>query len=604
MLDVSPFFRGLALVAIVFVGVASARTVSGQTPITGEELPCEDGVAGSYSCRHVDLLSYLPVEALGGSSGSVVNDLWGWTDPETERTYALVGRTEGLAVVDVSNPIQPVYLGTLPSHSVPSGWRDVKVYDDHAFVVSEASGHGMQVFDLRQLRDVSAEEGPVTFEETAHYAGVGHAHNVVINTDTGYAYVVGGHGGRSDCEGGLHMVNVQEPEAPTFAGCFADSSTGRDSSGYTHDAQCVVYQGPDTEYVGREICFGANETAINIADVTEKANPVTIANVSYPDVGYVHQGWLTEDHEYLYVDDEFDESRGLVDRTRTLVFDVTELDDPRLATQHMGPTGATDHDQYIEGNFAYQANYQSGLRVLSVSDPENPVEVGYFDTYPNANEPSFVGAWGTYPFFESGVVLVSSIGEGLFIVEPDVSPVRGLAGSVRREAADLQWSLLPGIATSHLLLEHRPPRASQWQQVDRIDGQSGAGIPDEYSVQDLQPGEHEFRVRHVTPDASVSVSQSTTVRVLPAGRYSVTGPFPNPAHERTRLQIALDRAQVLRVTLYDALGRRVAMLHDGSVEAGVLRTVSIQARQRASGTYFLRLQGEHFRATRKLVIAR
>src|SRR5690606_20218176 len=93
-----------------------------------------------------------------GASGG--NDIWGWTDPETEKEYALMGLNNGTAFVDVSDPVNPVYLGKLPTHTQSSLWRDIKVYADHAFVVSEASGHGMQVFDLTRLRGVTS---PQTF---------------------------------------------------------------------------------------------------------------------------------------------------------------------------------------------------------------------------------------------------------------------------------------------------------------------------------------------------------------------------------------------------------------------------------------------------------
>ena len=47
---------------------------------------------------------------------------------------------------------------------------------------------------------------------------------------------------------------------------------------------------------------------------------------TYPNFAYTHQGWLTEDHRYLFVNDEQDE--GDEAKTRTLIFDVQELDDP------------------------------------------------------------------------------------------------------------------------------------------------------------------------------------------------------------------------------------------------------------------------------------
>ncbi len=388
--------------------------MKGYDAIAGGEVPCTDDRAAGFECSNIDVLSFLPVKDIGGTRGTRVNDIWGWTDPETGREYAMVGRTDGLSFVDISDPYMPVYVGDLPKTegSRSSIWRDFKVYKDHAYIVADNAGeHGVQVFDLRQLRNV--RNPPVTFEETFVYDGINSAHNIVLNEETGYAYAVGSSGGGETCGGGLHMINIQDPGRPTFAGCFADPTTGRRNTGYSHDGQCVRYHGPDAEYRGREICLGSNETALSIADVTDKENPVAISRASYPNVAYTHQGWLTEDHRYFYLNDEGDEPQGLVPGTRTLVWDVMDLDDPILVKEHIATTTTTDHNLYIRGDMMYQSNYGSGLRVLDISNPENPVEVGFFDTTPYGGG----GSWSNYPYFESGAIILTSMTEGLFIVK-------------------------------------------------------------------------------------------------------------------------------------------------------------------------------------------
>ena len=390
--------------------------LEGFDAVSGGQVDCTSGVASAFDCHDYDLVSFMPIKDMA-PRGVTVNDVWGWTDPQTGREYALVGRRDGSAFVDISDPLNPRYLGQLlrPEGSNPSSWTDIKVYKDHAFIVADGAGqHGVQVFDLTQLRDVTE---PVTFEETAHYDGIASAHNIVINEESGFAYSVGNRGGGETCGGGLHIINIQEPQSPTFAGCFADVETGRASTGYTHDAQCVTYAGPDEEHAGKQICIGANETALSIADVTDPSNTVALSRASYPSVSYAHQGWLTEDHRYYYMNDELDEINGQP-RTRTLVWDVSDLDDPQLVREHFGTQEATDHNLYIRGNIMYQSNYSSGLRVLDVSDPENPVEIGYFDTVPYGdNSAGMGGSWSNYPYFESGVVIVTSRNEGLFVLK-------------------------------------------------------------------------------------------------------------------------------------------------------------------------------------------
>ncbi len=400
----------------------STRTL---TAVTGEEAPCTDGATGPFDCSQVDLVAFVPLASLGADPGTILNDIWGWTDPVTGRDWALVGRSDATAFVDVSDPTNPRYAGELPltEGATENLWRDIKVYADHAFIVADGAGtHGVQIFDLTQLRDATGP--PVTFAETARYDGIASAHNIVINEETGMAYAVGSSMGGQTCGGGLHMIDVRTPAEPVFLGCFSDATTGRQRTGYSHDAQCVIYRGPDEDYHGREICFGANETALSIADVTDRDNPVAIARGEYPNVGYAHQGWLTEDHSYFFMGDEADESQGGVDRTRTLIWDVADLDDPLLLKEHFAETGTIDHNQYIRGNRLYQANLMSGLRVLDISDVENPIEIGFFDTVPDdAGLPAFGGAWSNYPFFESGIVVVSSWSEGLFVLRPRGRPM-------------------------------------------------------------------------------------------------------------------------------------------------------------------------------------
>jgi choice-of-anchor B domain-containing protein len=392
--------------------------------------PCEAGMAGPYPCDGVDLLAFMPLATIGGGSG---NDIWGWTDPLDGTEYALMGRSSGTSFVDISDPVNPVYIGNLPTHTSNSIWRDIKVYNDHAFIVSEASGHGMQVFDLNQLRDVVSP--PVTFSNTAHYDDFGNAHNLAINEDTGFAYAVG----TSTCSGGLHMVNIQNPAAPTNAGCYS-------GDGYTHDTQCVVYSGPDTDYQDQEICFSSNEDTLTITDVSDKANPVLIKKQGYAGSGYTHQGWLTEDQTYFLIDDELDELFS-AHNTYTYVWDVSDLDTPVLLGHFTSPTEAIDHNQYVKGNLSYQANYRSGFRLLELTDLANAnlTQIGFFDIYPANDDPDFNGSWSVYPYFDSESIVVSGIEQGLFVLK--LAGAGG--GTVELTPADQTLIGSPGGVVTH-----------------------------------------------------------------------------------------------------------------------------------------------------------
>jgi choice-of-anchor B domain-containing protein len=264
---------------------------------------------------------------------------------------------------------------------------------------------------------------PAEFEADAIYHGIFSAHNIVADTSSGFLYVVGANSGGETCGGGLHMVDARDPLNLTFAGCYNDRD-GANGRGYTHDAQCLTYQGPDTEYRGRQICVGSNEKEINIADVTDKANPVTVGRSSYPNVAYAHQGWFDDEQRYFYQNDEQDETAGLVEGTRTMVWDLSRLDDPILVREYIGPVRSSDHNLFVTGDRVYESNYGSGLRVLDISDRTNPKEIAHFDSAPrNDNGPGFSssesGAWSNYPFFGDGLVVFTSVREGLFIVRVD-----------------------------------------------------------------------------------------------------------------------------------------------------------------------------------------
>jgi choice-of-anchor B domain-containing protein len=336
-------------------------------------------------------------------NGTVGNDIWGWVDAQSGDEYALMGMSNGTAFVNVTNPENPVFLGNLPTATVESVWRDIKVYQNHAYIVADGAGaHGMQVFDLTRLRGLVSAQ---SFSPDGFYADFTHGHNIAINEDTGFAYVVG----TNTCGEGLHMININTPINPLFAGCHSDFET--------HDTQCVSYQGPDLDHANSEVCFSAAKDRVEIVDVTIKWAPVSLSSTTYPQLGFVHQAWLTEDHRFLLVGDEFDELNFGVP-TRTHVIDVSDLDTPLHVFAYEAATTAVDHNLYVLGNRVFEANYTSGLRVLEFADLANRelMEIAFFDTFPAGEATDFDGAWSVYPYLPSGNIIVSDVSNGLFIL--------------------------------------------------------------------------------------------------------------------------------------------------------------------------------------------
>lgn len=345
----------------------------------------------------VRLRAWLPIGDFGGYSSA--NDCWGYTSA-TNREYAIIGLSGGTGFVEITDPGNPVILTTLTGPG--STWRDIKIFQHYAYAVSEG-GSGIQVFDLSDI-----DNGNVTLVNTIIGDGTDATHNVALNEDSGYLYRTGGG------SNGLRIYDLNvDPTTPTFVGEWQDR--------YVHDAQIVSFtSGPNA---GKEIAFccagfngGSGQTGLSIVDVTDKANIFLITHYQYAPAAYSHQGWLSADKQYFYLNDELDESNGLVGSTTTRIIDVSDLSNPFLAGTMTTGSTAIDHNLYVrDDNLMFQANYRSGLAVFDVSNPLAPLQLGYFDTYPENDNANFNGMWSCYPYFPSGTVIGSDIEKGLFI---------------------------------------------------------------------------------------------------------------------------------------------------------------------------------------------
>ncbi len=331
----------------------------------------------------------------------------GETSPVTGREYALVGGSDKTVFVDMTTPNHPIYLGFLPTATIASGWRDLKVIGNYVYIVSEAIGHGLQVFDLLRIENLLATEIPVEFDADANYTDFGNCHNVAADTANGFIYAIGS----NTVGGGLHILDISDPMNPVFAGSSSEA-------GYVHDAQIMTYTGPDADYFGREICVGFNEDRLVVYDVTEKTDIIVVSQSFYDSTGYTHQGWFTEDFRFLISNDEVDELEFDAG-TRSFIWNMEDLDNPIFMNSVQLGTASIDHNLYINGDMVYMSNYTSGLRIFDLLDiAEGHLEpFGFFDVLPQTDGPFFFGTWSNYPYFESGFIPVSGISSGLHIVK-------------------------------------------------------------------------------------------------------------------------------------------------------------------------------------------
>ena len=396
---------------------------------------CIDGFAKipgtdyEYSCLNYDLMGRVTLEEMDAEAG---NDCWGWTDSTTGREYAIMGVNNGTSFIDITDSTSPQYLGKLPTATVDSSWRDMKVYNDHVYIVSEAGDHGLQVFNLANLRGLDSEQ---VFSADYTDKSFGKAHNIAINEDSGYAYIAGAR------TKGIYAFNLSNPLAPKL-------ELEGSQFGYSHDAQIVNYKGPDQDHFGKEIYIGSNENKVDIVDVTDKSEPKLISTFLY-DHQYTHQAWLTDDHKYALLGDELDEVDSNYElkadaKTRTVIIDLSDLDKPSLHHDYEAETKAIDHNGYVKGTEFFLASYTAGLRVLDILniDQKSISEIGFFNTFidhndsglPNSttvksqdpdgdhsgkkgNSSAFNGAWSVYPFFKSENIIISDINSGLYIVK-------------------------------------------------------------------------------------------------------------------------------------------------------------------------------------------
>ncbi|KAL8342040.1 hypothetical protein RB601_005205 [Gaeumannomyces tritici] len=399
--------------------------------------------SADIAATQIDLYHFLSHADLGSKHAGQGSSSWGWTS-KSGREFVAIGQYDGTAFAEISREGRLVYLGRLPQYdAIGSNWREIRVLRDYAVIGSEAIKHGVQIFDMKKLLGLDPAN-PTIFTQadlTGHWdeLPVGRTHNIAVNQELNYAVACGSVGGnetirvRGDlpCRGGLIFLDMSDPSNPTSPGCAA-------GDGYVHDAECLVYRGPDLRYQGRDICYGYNEDTLTIYDVTNKVGNVTniISITSFPGAQYVHQGAVNDinNQEYLFLDDEFDERDAKVGPMTqglptTHIFDIRDLENPHYSGKYVGKTRSIDHNQYVVGGYLYQSNYGNGLNVLDVrsvtSDPSGAgiCEAGFFDVYPEDDEKegggtvAFLGSWSSYAYFKSGFIFVHTIERGSFVVK-------------------------------------------------------------------------------------------------------------------------------------------------------------------------------------------
>ena len=328
-----------------------------------------------------------------------LNDIWGYAAPDGTE-YALVGVQTGTSIVSLADPANPSEVAFIPGDQ--SVWRDLKTWNEHLYVTTDQGDDGLLVVDLSDLPNSAP-----FFYWTPDLPGLGvleTCHNIYID-EFGYAYLAG-----CNLNGGGNLVIdvFSEPGQPAFVSAMP--------AVYAHDI-----------FVQNNIAFSSEIFAGNLSlyDVTDKNNVTLISNTTTP-FDFTHNAWATADNNFVFTTDErpdaFVAAYDVSDPT-----DIIETDRYR-PLETLGE-GVIPHNVHVWQNWLVISYYTDGGIVVDATQPDNLIEVGNFDTFFGLGQ-GFQGTWGAYPFLPSGLVLLTDIGNGLLVVEPNYVNAAWLEGTV------------------------------------------------------------------------------------------------------------------------------------------------------------------------------
>jgi len=324
-----------------------------------------------YNLELIDRI-WFPSQQWNSGDTTGGSDVWGYRAPDGEE-YAIMGVLEGTAFIRIST-MEVIDIVSGPQNNDYYYHRDIKTYGHYAYVVHEMTGlgYGMTVINLENL--------PNSVELVQSYVSPGNvrSHNLSIDTATGYAYIV------KQAYNGFRIVSLENPEEPVDINMVSTPDI--------HD----VFARSDTVYVAE----GTNGT-FSIWDVSDKMNPAMLTRVSIPNSGYVHNIWPTDDGKFAMTTEE------TVNKTIKM-WDIQNINNVTLLGEYLGENNLA-HNTHIRGNFAYISHYTVGVKIVDISDPQNPLEVADYDTYGENNNGDFYGCWGVYPFTLNDYVYASDL---------------------------------------------------------------------------------------------------------------------------------------------------------------------------------------------------
>lgn len=480
------------------------------------------------------LLSQLNVSYVGNFTYvEQINDIWGYTD-NTGHEYALVGTNEGLSILDLANPANPVQSAFIPG--VTSVWRDIKVWGDYAYVTADQGKDGLMIVDLSNLPTSASH----TFYRpeltvTSGTDTLNTSHNIWID-ENGIAYVSGSNIGN---RGVLFFDVATTPGTPIFLGA--------EDVEYAHDC----FTRGDTLYTA-DIYGGY----FSLYDISNKANPVFLNNQSTPS-NFTHNLWLSDNSHTIFTTDEKANAYvGSYDISNPN--NINELD--RFRPDSTLGTGVIPHNVHVWDDFLIVSYYTDGCIIVDASRPNNLIEVGNFDTYLPASS-GFEGVWGAYPYLPSGLILLSDRGNGAYVLQPNYVRACYLEGQVT--------DTVTGTALNNVSVEILSTLVNESSDIsgDYATGYAHAGT---YSIRYFKPG-YEEKIETVTLSNGVLVMKDVQLMPLPSISLAGTVKQINTSVTLAGVQVKIYNDVFSYSATSDTLGNfTLANFYEGdyTIEAG------------------------------------
>ena len=424
-----------------------------------------------------------------------LNDIWGYE--RDGREYALVGTQTGMAIFDITDPDNPEDKGFLSGPS--TAWRDVKVWETFAYVTNE-SGQGLNVVDLSNLPGQITEADAFRWEPFIPELGgqLGPCHNIFID-DNGIGHLSG-------CnlnEGGVFFIDLAtDPSSPTYIAAAPAL--------YSHDA-----------FVRDDILYSSEifNGTLGIYDISDLNNVTQMASQGTP-FDFTHNAWLNDESNVVFTTDE-------VGDAPVAVYDISDFDDIKELDQFRPLStinqGVLPHNVFVWDDYLIISYYVDGCILADATRPGNIIEVGNFDTLLPGEAGS--GAWGVYPFFSSGTIVVSDINQGLFVLTPNFVRACHLEGKITDE--------LTGEPINDALVVIGSSQANFANSNLSGDYATGQVLDGDFSVVYSHPG-YETKVVEVNLQNGVLLIQDVELTPLATTQFTaqvidaVTGlPIPN-----------------------------------------------------------------------------